>query len=273
MHYDLEEFYPEFSIEFKTIKKNSAEKAFVKYIFKVLNGKKYRDIDSFYMHNSNFYSFLENYIKEKGRTNTIAKLKTNVLSSHFGESLTEDDYQLIIRSIIKLTERKKKFDQENIKTTQVDNKEVTSYTNNNSSTYLINSSDKKIEDQLGEKQPDDESFQTTDPEKNAENMFKDLEKKQKQSLNLIPLRDIISDLDKLSEDEKGFVFKIVNNLEYVSNIQVDLNQRMYVDSKGNVSTIKRIDGEDTIYGGEENTKKAEANQKTLVLNNSGSIAA
>ena len=273
MHYDLKEFYPEFSLEFKTIKKNSAEKAFVKYIFDVLNKKKYKDIDSFYIHNSNFYLFLENYIKEKGRTNSIVKLKANVLSAHFGESLTEDDYQLIIRSIIKLTERKKNFDQENIKTTQVDNKEVTSYTNNNSSTYLINNSDKKREDQLKEMQPSDESFQTTDPEKNAENMFKDLENKQKQSLNLIPLRDIISDLDKLSEDEKNFVFNIVNNSKDVSNIQVDLSQRMYVDSKGNVSTIKNVNGEDIIYGGEENAKKADANQKTLVLNNSGNIAA
>ena len=49
---------------------------------------------------------------------------------------------------------------------------------------------------------------------------------------------------------------------------------MYIDQNGNVSTIKREDGEDKIYG-EENTSSLEKKntyQKTLTLTNQINIA-
>jgi len=254
MFYSYKEYDPEFVVDFKTIPKKMAAKSFVNYIFDVLNNKTYADIETFFKDNSTFELFLKNYVKNVGKSSSSIKINSSMIIRHFGGPLEESDYQLIIQSIFKLTEKKRSFNGEQIKTTDVDKKEVVSYKNEeNDSIYLINSNDKSISEQLEEKQKDDVSYQTLNADQNASNMLKDLENHSKESLHLVPLKDLISDLDSLNEKDRELIFEVVSRSSDIDDVKVDLENGMYIDNYGNVSQIKNKDGDIKEYGGEDNT--------------------
>ena len=193
MRYNLKEYYPEFSVDFKIIKKNYAQKSFVKYIFNVLNQRKYNDIEAFYSQNSNFQQFLMNYINYNKRVNEISTINPNTLNLHFSQTLSEDDYQLIIKNIFKLSEKKMSFNEKKLKAITSVDEEVSPYINTKN-----------------------------------------------ESFNFIPIKELISKLDDLDEEERKFVFQVVSNLQDIENIRVDLQKRVYIDSNGKMLMIKGI---------------------------------
>ena len=111
----------------------------------------------------------------------------------------------------------------NIKTTNLDNKQITSFKGEDK-TYFIDNSDsnKTIEEQMKDMQSTSEEFQTADQKKNTEKLFEELEEK-KNVLNLYYLNEINYDL--LNNEEK-VLFQIANNYQQGIEgvIRVDLKK-------------------------------------------------
>ena len=107
MVYKFNEYSPKYSIDYGSIRKNIASKKFINIIFTLLNEKKYPDIETFYSANKDIEPFIKVYLDSAGASSF--KYSQSVFS-HFSETMTNDDYQRLIKSIIDLTNQKRKFD-------------------------------------------------------------------------------------------------------------------------------------------------------------------
>ena len=249
MVYSFKEYKPTFD----TPMKRQQELAISRKIMDLLNKNKYDNLEEFIAKNSNYQDFLK-----KNNMSTVIK--------HFGNTLKEEDYIKILENLRTLTKTKKDFEQENIKTTNLDNKQINSFKGEDK-TYFIDNSDsnKTIEEQMKDMQSTSEEFQTADQNKNTENMFKKLEEK-KDVLNLYYLNEINYDL--LNNEEK-VLYQIANNYQQGIEgvIRVDLKKGIIVDELDNISKIEEVNGEFTIIKEDNGIEKEEnatkSFQKTL----------
>ena len=241
--------FKEYVTTFDTPMKRQQELAVARKIMDLLNKNKYDNLEEFIAKNSNYQEFLK-----KNNMQTVVK--------HFGNTLKEDDYIKILENLKTLTKKKQDFDQENIKTTNIDDKQFNSYKVKDKTYFIDNSgSDKAIEKQMKDLQPTEQNFQTSDVTKNTENMFKELERK-KEGLKLSYLNEI--NYDMLNNEEK-LLFQIANN--YQQNIQgiirIDLQKGIIVDENDNIMKIEKNNGEISITKDDNVVEREEVKQKTF----------
>ena len=247
---------------FDTPAKMEQESVIANKIIDLLNKKKYDNIDEFIKKNPSYQDFLKNNELE------------NVVK-HFGNTLSEQDYRLIQEQMIKITGLKKSFDQENIKTTNIDEKEYNLYKGDEKTIFLDNSnSHMSIQRQMEELQGTEQKFQTTDTTQNTESMMKELEQNKKESLNLQALSEI--NIESLNKDEKK-MFDSAKSLEQYSQnpIKIDLEKEVIVNKDDEIMRLNNVDGNIHIEGDnnidtdnieKENEQRNKTFQKTLVPN-------
>ena len=179
--------FKEYNTCFDTPMKKQQELAVSRKIMDLLNKNKYDNLEEFIIKNGNYQDFLK-----KNDMQTVIK--------HFGNTLKEEDYIKILENLRELTNKKQNFEQENIKTTNLDKKQFVSYQGEEKTHFIDNSKeDKSIEEQMKDLQPTQQSFQTSDMKKNTENMFKQLERK-KEEIKLNYINEI--NYDMLNKEEK-----------------------------------------------------------------------
>ena len=247
---------------FDTPAKMEQENVIANKIMDLLNKNKYDNIDEFINKNTSYQDFLKNNELE------------NVVK-HFGNTLSEEDYNLILEKMKKITKLKKSFDEENIKTTKIDEKEYNSYKGSEKTFFLDNSnSHMSLESQMKELQSTEQKFQTTDIAKNTENIMQELEKNKKESFNLQTLNEI--NVDELNEDKKKMFYSAKEyELSSQSPIRIDLDKEVIVDKNDQIMKLINDNGNIYIEGNngikqdkieKENNQTSKTFQKTLVPN-------
>lgn len=250
MVYNFKEYKPIFD----TPMRRQQELAIARKIMDLLNKNKYDDLEKFISKNENYQEFLK-------------KNDMQIVIKHFGNTLKEEDYIKILENLRTLTKTKQDFDKDNIKTTNIDNKQFNSFKGEDKTYFIDNSrSNNSIEEQMKDLQNTQQDFQTTDKKKNTENMFKELERK-KESLKLDYLHEIEYEL--LSNEEKE-LFQIANDYQQNTDgvIRVDLKKGVIVDELDNIMKIEKNNGEFSITKDEngvekEVIQKEKSYQKTL----------
>lgn len=244
MIYNFKEYKPTFD----TPMKRQQELAISRKIMDLLNKNKYDNLEEFITKNGNYQDFLK-----KNNMTTVVK--------HFGNTLIEEDYIKILENLRNLTKSKQDFEEDNIKTTNIDGKQYNSFKGEDKTYFIDNSrTDKSIEDQMKDLQSTEQIFQTTDQRQNTENMFKELERK-KEGLNLHYLHQINYEL--LNNEEK-LLFQIAN--DYQQNIdgviRIDLKKGIIVDELDNIMKIEKNNGEFSIIKDENGIEKEEVQEKS-----------
>jgi len=240
--------YKEYDHIFDTPAKKEQEKVIVIKIMDLLNKNKYDNIQEFIDRNTTYQNFLKN--------NSL----DNVVK-HFGNTLSEQDFINIQKQLLNLTEKKKNFDKENIKTTNINDEQYVSFTGTDKDYYLDNShSNMSVERQMEELQKEQEDFQTADSKRNTENMFKELEDSKKEKFNLRYINEI--NINNLNESEKEF-FQVMLDYQLSINdiIKVDIEKRIIVDSNNNIMRVLKENGEFKIIGDEEKSIDSSAEKK------------
>ena len=129
MVYNFNEYKPSFD----TPLKRQQELAVSRKIMGLLNKNKYDDLEEFITKNSDYQNFLKN-----NNMGTVVK--------HFGNTLKEKDYVQILENLRTLTKEKKDFEKDNIKTTNIDNKQYNTFKGEDKTYFIDNSrSNKSIE--------------------------------------------------------------------------------------------------------------------------------
>ncbi|MBR6690872.1 MAG: hypothetical protein IKL65_06025 [Bacilli bacterium] len=247
MVYNFKEYKPIFD----TPMKRQQELAIARKIMDLLNKNKYDNLEEFITKNNNYQDFLK-------KNNMVTVIK------HFGNTLKEEDYVKLLENLRVLTKTKQDFAKENIKTTNIDDKQYNSFKGEDKTYFIDNSrTDKPIEEQMKDLQHTQQNFQTTDPKRNTENMFKELERK-KEGLNLNYLHEINFDL--LNNEEKE-LYNAANNYQQTLDtgvIRVDLKKGVIVDELDNIMKIEKENDQFSIIKEENGIKKEEqVKQKTF----------
>ena len=234
MKYDYRQDYKHI---FDTPAKREQESVVANKIMELLNKNKYDNIYDFINKNQTYQDFLKNNELE------------NVVR-HFGNTLSEQDFKDIQSQMVKITEKKKSFDKENIKTTNIGDQQFVSYESSEKTTFLDNShakDDMSIERELEELQPTQQSFQTTDAKLNSDRMMQELADSRKESLNLQYIKDI--SIDSLNDKQREILGAAINyQLNQQNPIRVDLDRELIVDEFNNIMKIERNNGEFIIVG-------------------------
>lgn len=249
--------FKEYNVKFETPAKKWQERIVANKIMDLLNKKKYESLDEFFEKNNSYKNFLKN------------QEMVNVVK-HFGNTLSEDDYKIIIDNLKQLSATKQNFEKENIKTTKIDQNEYASFEGENKNYYVDNTgSSKTIEEQMKGIQHTDQSFQTSDIKQNTENMFMELENRKKENLNFEYLHQI--NVFNLNKDELE-IFKVAESYQNNSNklIRIDLNKQVIIDENDNIIKIAKEDGFYKIKSGEnvenkQNDGQKKENQRQLTL--------
>lgn len=212
--------------------KRGQEMVIVETIMHLLNNNKYDNLEEFIAKNSNYQDFLK-----KNNLQTAMK--------HFGNTLKEEDYIKILENLRKLTKEKLTNNKEDVKTTNIDDKQFNTYEGQDKTYFIDNSnSDKPIEKQMDDIQLENSHMQTPDAEKNTESIFKELEKK-KETLSLEYLHSI--NFDSLSNEEKE-LYMIAE--DYDKNVdgptRVDLKRGLIVNEMNEILKIRKENGEFSI---------------------------
>ena len=240
--------FKEYKTTFDTPMKKQQELAISRKIMDLLNKNKYDDLEEFITKNPNYQDFLK-----KNDMQTVIK--------HFGNTLKEEDYIKILENLRVLTKTKQDFEKDNIKTTNLENKQFNSFKGVDKTYFVDNSkTDKSIEDQMKDLQKTEQIFQTTDIKQNTENMFKELERK-KEGLNLSYLHEINYDL--LNEKEKE-LYQVADqhqqNIDGV--IRVDLQKGIIVDELDNITKIEKNNGEYNLINDDNTIVKHQEQEKS-----------
>ena len=247
MNYDFDEY--ERVID--TPKKKLEERAVVEKIISLLNKKKYNSLDDFCKENNDFETFKNNNELE------------NVLK-HFGNKLNQEDYNNILQSLKKMVQKKSTFDKENIKTTNIEDKEFVSYSGKDENYYLNNSyDDTPIEEQMEDLQKEISSFQTNDTKENTELIMKEMKEKKKINLILRYLNEINFEILP-QEQQELFKFAFEYQQQNTGLIRLDLDESVMVDENDNIMKIEKVDGEFKINNGDEEYNKP--NEKEIDVN-------
>ena len=252
MTYRFEEYCPEFIVGFKSVKKDEAEKYFVKFIFSLLNSKVYQSIEAFREAHPTFDSFINLLLN---RQRPLNMNHGTTVCSHFKGPMADEDYQKIINSIIKLTQRKKDFDSKNIIQTNLNQgsiqKNIVSYVGDpDNQFHLINQGGIKLEEKHGERK----EFQTTNPKENATNMFKDLSESVNETLKFVPIRVLISQLDQLNEQERDVIKRVLDYFDDIEGVEVDVYNHIAKDKDNNMIAIDNYNNENTMSDDNSNNK-------------------
>ena len=245
MKYNYREDYTHI---FDTPAKMEQESAIVNEIMNSLNNNKYDNIYEFITKNKTYQDFLKNHNFE------------NVVK-HFGNTLNEQDYINIQNQMVKIEEKKKSFDKDNIKTTNIGEEQFVTYEGTNKTTFLDNTHTKdnmSIERQLEELQPTQREFQTTDKKVNTDRMMQELEDSKKETLNFRSIKEI--DPASLNEKQRDILRVAANyQVNYESELRIDLERNLIVDENNNIMKIEEYNGEYIVLG--DNSEQKDSMEK------------
>lgn len=227
--------YRQYKHVFDTPAKIQQEMAVVNKIMHLLNKNKYDNIEEFISKNPTYQDFLK-----KNELENVVK--------HFGNTLNEEDYIKILNQMRILSNQKQSFDTEDIKTTNIGDKEYNTYKGENKTVIFDNSNtDMTIERQMEELQKTQQEFQTEDIKQNTENMINELEKNKKETLNLKYINEI--NIDLLNEKQKEFIHIASNyQLDMQNPIKIDVDKEIIVDEFDNIMRVERNGEEITVVG-------------------------
>ena len=176
-------------------------------------------------------------------------------------TLTEEDYTRILENLRVLTKTKQDFEDENIKTTNIDDKEYNSFKGEEKS-YFIDNSDKNnsVKEQMKNMQEESKSFTTGDIRKNTENMFKELESRD-DGFNLRYLSEI--NYNNLNNEEKElYGIALMYQQDKNEPIRIDLNKGIIIDKANNISRIQKENGEFSIRNDEDPKENENVQERT-----------
>lgn len=254
--------FNEYEYAMDTPNKRLEEKAIVERIMLILNeNKSFNSLDDFLNKNKTIDEFKSN--------NSM-----DVVLNHFGNNITQEDYEKIINSFKKLTEQKLSFDKDEIKTSTIEDKEYVAYKGKDENIYLNNSySNTSIEDQMKDLQKENSDLQTSDIKENTKRIMQEMKKDKKIELTLRYLNEI--NYEVLNEEQQQ-LFKFVFDYQKKLNelIRVDLDEKVMVDNSDNIIKIEKIDGEFKIINSDEkynNSIKSSENQMNEEKSNQLSI--
>lgn len=231
MKYDIKEYTPVFDIHYKKEYAMMQERVVAEKIMKLLNDNKYDDIERFEQAMPSYSYFL----KECNMDNVVM---------FFGKRFDDEEFRLIINNIKELTKEKLKFNSENIKTTKFENTNIRTFDNveQDKTHYIVDDiSDTPIEKQLEEKQKESSEFQTIDKDVNTSRMIDDMEKHQKESLNLQFLNDINKEIltnEELEKYNMAVEYQIYND----KIIRLDVTRGIISDEEDNIFKIENKEG-------------------------------
>lgn len=246
MLYNFKEYKPIFD----TPAKREQELAVARKIMDLLNKNKYDNLEEFIKRTNSYQDFLKN----NNMTNVV---------KHFGNTLNEEDFTRILESLKILTNTKQDFEKDNIKTTNIEDKQFVSYEGQDKTYFIDNSRiDKSIEDQMKDLQSAQQNFQTSDMKQNTENMFKDLEQNKKEGLKLQYLNEINFDL--LNNEQKE-LFQAANNYQQTIQgiIRVDIEKGIMVDEENTIMKIENENGEYVVKFDNDPTENQITEQKNI----------
>lgn len=228
---------------FDTPAKMEQESVVVSKIMELLNKGKYDNIYDFVSKNPTYQDFLKKHSLE------------NVVR-HFGNTLSEEDFKKIQSELVKITEKKKSFEKENLKTTNIGDHQYITYEGTEKTVFLDNTHTKdnmSIERQLEVLQPTQQEFQTTNATQNTDKMIDELEESKKESFNLQYLKDV--NIDNLSERKKQ-ILEVAKHyqLNVSMPIRIDLEREVIVDELNSIMKIEQVNGEFVILGKDNNQK-------------------
>ena len=259
MKYDYRKDYKHI---FDTPAKKEQESAIVNEIMKSLNNNKYDNMYEFITKNPTYQDFLKNH-----NFGNVVK--------HFGNTLNEQDYINIQNQMLKIEEKKKSFEKDNIKTTNIGEEQFVTYEGKDKANFLDNTHTKdnmSIERQLEELQPPQRDFQTTDEKVNTDRMMQELQDSKKETLNFRAIKEI--DSASLNEKQRDILRVAANyQLNSESELRVDLERNLIVDENNNIMKIEEHDGQYIVIGDnnvqkdsmeKEAEKEPKTFQKTLV---------
>lgn len=209
--------------------KRAQEIAVVSKIMNLLSNNTYSSIDELYDKNRDIDTFVKNNFE--------------IPITHFGYNeppLTNDDYKIIIENIKTIIKQKQSLNTESITNTQIDNVEFSSMKANGNTHFISSSNGKTNEQKLQEKQNTNPLFQTTDPEENTKNTFKEIEKTD-DGLRLQDLNDIIVDI-LTAEEKEIYDFALNYQTIYPEPIRVDLKKGVIVDKNNKIFKIVKNNG-------------------------------
>lgn len=235
---------------FDTPAKKEQESVIVNKIMDLLNNNKYDNINDFIEKNDTYQDFLKNNNLE-----TVVK--------HFGNTLNEQDFKNILEALVKITEKKKNFEKENIETKHVDGKEYNVYEGTEKGYIFDNShSNMSLERQMEELQKTQNQFQTADKSKNTESMMEELEKEKKESLKLQYLHEV--DISKLNNHDKD-LFNLAANYQLDSSepIRIDFERGLIVNEANDIMKIDNKDGVLTIVDEKKEQKSVSEPQENM----------
>ena len=231
------------------------EKVVVNKIMDLLNNNKYDNLEELVKLNEKYSDFLKKQYME-----TTIK--------HFGNRFTDEEYAAIINNLRQLTKDKMDFDKEGIKSATFGDETYNIYENKEEEReiQLVNNSDEPIEEELNHKQQDSSEFQTVDPSVNTGRMFSDMEKHEKESLNLHTLLDI--NVDFLNESELE-IYNVAQEYQELKDIivRLDVQRGVIIDPENNVFKVEKED--EKLVMRDENGEKVEYKkdrQLTYTLN-------
>lgn len=232
----------EYNSVFNTPAKRQQELAVANKIMELLNKNKYNNLDEFIKRNSTYQDFIKN-----NNMNNVLK--------HFGNTLNEEDYKKIFNNLQNLTNTKQSFEKENIKITNIDDKEYNSFKSSDKSFFIDNSDSKlTIEEQIKDVQMNNESAQTSNIEKNTENAFKELSERKKENLNLQNLNEI--SFSTLTNEQTNLVRAALNyQLGSDKKLRIDLDRAIIVDEENNIIKIEKKDGEYHVVMDQDSSEK------------------
>lgn len=244
MVYNAKEYKPISDTPLKKVQ----ELTIARKIMELLNQNKYNSLEDFYQKNRSYQDFLKN-----NNMDTVVK--------HFGNTLNENDYAMIIGRLREITISKQSFDDKDIKTTKIDDKEFNSFKGEEKTYFVDNSnSQKTIEEQMRSLQPTNSKFQSTDAKQNTESMFRELENNVKESIRLQFLNEI--NVDMLNKNELDLVNAALDYQRSTGHIiRIDLGRGIVVDENDNIKKIEKVNG---IYSIKTDEIKTDSNNQSTI---------
>lgn len=233
---------------FDTPAKMEQESVVVSRIMELLNANKYDNIYDFINKNQTYQDFLK-----KNELENVVK--------HFGNTLNEEDFKKIQSELVRITEKKKSFQKDNIKTTNIGEEQYVTHEGTDKTTFLDNThtkDDMSIERQLEELQPTQREFQTTDQTQNTDRMIQELEDSKKETLNFRSIKEV--EPSSLNERQRD-VLRVAANyqLNSESELRVDLDKNLIVDENNNIMKIEDHNGEYIVVG--DNSEQKDSMEK------------
>lgn len=196
----------------------------------------------------------------------IFKEKNN-LTNVFGRNnnpMNNEDYLKVLDKLKKFYDNQKQFNEESIKTSSIDNKNIITYKDGDNNVILDNSySKKEVNEQLKDLQKTNSDFRTQNLNTNTNNMMKHMKEEKKEEIKPKLLKEI--NINSLGEEEKKLYTTALLFQEQIHKpIKIDMYRKLIFDNDNNVYSMEKRDTGIIILPVKSNQKAESLNKKAVV---------